>query len=156
MQETNGAQSEPVEKNATDLLPSSCFTEKPPLSRGGEHPLAPCAHFFLAPSTLSTFFTILPSMTTTLPSRKAMRERPSQFLKVSTTSGCCGAKFTSHRTANHQSKADAQSDTQKNLSYHGSKITAIRTPRGNARKRTTENTHTSDEIPLANDPPSQN
>merc|ERR1719393_117151 len=78
-----------------DLLPSLQITEKPPLSWVGEHPLAPCAHFFLAPSTLTTFFTILPSMTTPLPSRKAMRERPSQFLKVSTTSGCCGAKFTS-------------------------------------------------------------
>merc|ERR1719305_2180149 len=76
-----------------DLLPSSCFTEKPPLFLGGEHPLAPCAHFFLAPSTLSTFFTILPSMTTPLPSRNAMRDRPSQFLKVSTTNGCCGAKL---------------------------------------------------------------
>merc|ERR1712005_4046 len=52
-------------------------------------------YFFFAPSTLSVFFTILPSMTTPLPSKNAMRERPSQFLNVSTTSGCCGAKFTS-------------------------------------------------------------
>merc|ERR1711988_726318 len=37
----------------------------------------------------------LPSMTAVLPSRKAMRERPSQFLKESTTSGCCGTKTTS-------------------------------------------------------------
>merc|ERR1719421_1688680 len=49
----------------------------------------------LAASVLSVFFTILPSMTTPLPSRKAMRDRPSQLLNVSTTSGCCGTKFTS-------------------------------------------------------------
>merc|ERR1711937_692595 len=60
-----------------------------------QDPRNQCAYFFFAPSTLSTFFTILPSMTTPLPSRKAMRDRPSQFLNVSTTRGCCGAKFTS-------------------------------------------------------------
>merc|ERR1719463_1002030 len=54
-----------------------------------------CVYFFFALSTLSVFFTIFPSITTPLPSRKAMRERPSQFLNVSTTRGCCGAKFTS-------------------------------------------------------------
>merc|ERR1712190_22591 len=32
----------------------------------------------------------MPSMTTPFPSMKATRERPSQFLKVSHTSGCCG------------------------------------------------------------------
>merc|ERR1712187_266843 len=35
----------------------------------------------------------LPSITTPLPSMKATRERPSQFLKVSHTSGCCGWKL---------------------------------------------------------------
>merc|ERR1719336_2899971 len=34
----------------------------------------------------------LPSITTPLPSIKATRERPSQFLKVSQTRGCCGWK----------------------------------------------------------------
>merc|ERR1719436_1781640 len=34
----------------------------------------------------------LPNMTTPLPSMKATRDRPSQFLKVSQTSGCCGWK----------------------------------------------------------------
>merc|ERR1712196_531705 len=37
----------------------------------------------------------LPSMTTPLPSMMATRLSPSQFLKESTTSGCCGAKTTS-------------------------------------------------------------
>merc|ERR550537_633933 len=34
----------------------------------------------------------LPNMTTPLPSMKATRDKPSQFLKVSATSGCWGAK----------------------------------------------------------------
>merc|ERR1712098_913402 len=37
----------------------------------------------------------LPSMTTVLPSMMAMRPRPSQFLKESTTNGCWGSKTTS-------------------------------------------------------------
>merc|ERR1712083_1093567 len=52
--------------------------------------------FFLVSSAgISDFFltvTTLPSMTAVLPSRNAMRDRPSQFLKESTTSGCCGRK----------------------------------------------------------------
>merc|ERR1719473_2119748 len=57
-------------------------------------PLA--AHFFFLASSLASPFatrvTILPSITTPLPSMKATRESPSQFLKVSHTSGCWGAK----------------------------------------------------------------
>merc|ERR1719261_106310 len=51
------------------------------------------SHFFLplaAPSSLRTQSTTLPSITTPLPSMKATRESPSQFLKLSHTSGCCG------------------------------------------------------------------
>merc|ERR1719442_15338 len=53
--------------------------------------------FFLVSSTgISDFFlteTTLPSMTAVLPSRNAMRERPSQFLKESTTSDCWASIF---------------------------------------------------------------
>merc|ERR1712072_840666 len=38
---------------------------------------------------------ILPNMTAVLPSKKAIRERPSHFLKESTTSGWTGSKTTS-------------------------------------------------------------
>merc|ERR1711959_365117 len=51
-------------------------------------------HFL--PAALSAFcpaVVILPNMTTPLPSKNAMRDRPSQFLNVSTTSGCCGTKL---------------------------------------------------------------
>merc|ERR1719183_2187016 len=55
------------------------------------------SHFFLppaaAPSSLRSQEMTLPNMTTPLPSMKATRERPSQFLKLSQTSGCCGAKL---------------------------------------------------------------
>merc|ERR1719171_1486996 len=55
------------------------------------------AHFFLPPPlSLSSFFsheTTFPSMTTPLPSIKATRDKPSQFLKVSHTRGCCGWKL---------------------------------------------------------------
>merc|ERR1719190_303026 len=54
------------------------------------------AHFFLppaAPSSLRSQEITFPSITTPLPSMKATRERPSQFLKVSHTSGCCGWKL---------------------------------------------------------------
>merc|ERR1719411_1743348 len=54
------------------------------------------SHFFLPPapaSSLRSHEMTLPNMTTPLPSMKATRERPSQFLKVSHTSGCCGAKL---------------------------------------------------------------
>ena len=55
------------------------------------------AHFFLpplsSPSPLRSQLTTLPSITTPLPSMKATRERPSQFLKVSQTNGCCGWKL---------------------------------------------------------------
>merc|ERR1712211_45955 len=53
-------------------------------------------HFFLppaAPSYLRSQEITFPSMTTPLPSMKATRDRPSQFLKVSHTSGCCGWKL---------------------------------------------------------------
>merc|ERR1719437_168206 len=51
------------------------------------------AHFFLPPappSSLRSQEITLPSMTTPFPSMKATRDRPSQFLNVSHTSGCCG------------------------------------------------------------------
>merc|ERR1719460_2693990 len=54
------------------------------------------AHFFLPPPlSLSSFFSheiTFPSITTPLPSIKATRDRPSQFLNVSQTRGCCGWK----------------------------------------------------------------
>merc|ERR1711959_578869 len=58
----------------------------------------PChdaTHFFFPPAAASSFrshVTTLPSITTPLPSMKATRESPSQFLNVSQTSGCCGWK----------------------------------------------------------------
>merc|ERR1712190_387187 len=54
------------------------------------------SHFFLPPAPPASSFlshvTTLPSITQPFPSMKATRERPSQFLKVSPTSGCCGWK----------------------------------------------------------------
>merc|ERR1712056_90836 len=53
-------------------------------------------HFFLpplSPSSLRSQEITFPSITTPLPSMKATRERPSQFLKVSHTRGCCGWKL---------------------------------------------------------------
>merc|ERR1711924_189363 len=53
------------------------------------------SYFFLPAAALSSLrsqVTTLPSITTPLPSMKATRERPSQFLKVSHTRGCCGWK----------------------------------------------------------------
>merc|ERR1712206_1729 len=56
-----------------------------------------CAvHFFLPPLSASVFLSqeiTLPNITTPLPSMKATRDKPSQFLKVSQTSGCCGWKL---------------------------------------------------------------
>merc|ERR1712019_212001 len=68
---------------------------------GGQTPtqrnVALSTHFFLPPapppSSLRSHEMTLPSITTPLPSMKATRERPSQFLKVSQTSGCCGWKL---------------------------------------------------------------
>merc|ERR1712060_549528 len=54
------------------------------------------AHFFLPPLSASVFLSqeiTLPNITTPLPSMKATRDKPSQFLKVSQTSGCCGWKL---------------------------------------------------------------
>merc|ERR1712051_1031483 len=55
------------------------------------------SHFFLPPaplpSSLRSHEITLPSITTPFPSMKATRERPTQFLKVSHTSGCCGWKL---------------------------------------------------------------
>merc|ERR1740138_177945 len=51
------------------------------------------AHFFLPPPAASSFrshVTTFPSITTPFPSMKATRDRPSQFLNVSHTNGCCG------------------------------------------------------------------
>merc|ERR1712151_176453 len=53
-------------------------------------------HFFLpplSPSSLRSQEMTFPSMTTPLPSMNATRDNPSQFLKVSHTRGCCGAKL---------------------------------------------------------------
>merc|ERR1739844_811723 len=53
-------------------------------------------HFFFPPAAASSFLShemTFPSMTTPLPSMKATRDRPSQFLKVSQTKGCCGSKL---------------------------------------------------------------
>merc|ERR1711920_886853 len=53
-------------------------------------------YFFLPPPAASSFRsheTTLPSITTPLPSMKATRDKPSQFLNVSQTSGCCGWKL---------------------------------------------------------------
>merc|ERR1711953_644946 len=51
-------------------------------------------HFFLPPlSSLRSQEITLPSMTTPLPSMKATRDSPSQFLNVSQTSGCWGWKL---------------------------------------------------------------
>merc|ERR1712193_570076 len=66
---------------------------------GGYTSADPGNYFFFLPSSggMSFFWmtdTTLPSMTAVLPSRKAIRERPSQFLNESTTSGCCGTKGT--------------------------------------------------------------
>merc|ERR1711988_191877 len=56
--------------------------------------LCDASYFFLPPAALASSFrsqdTTFPSITTPLPSMKATRERPSQFLKVSHTNGCCG------------------------------------------------------------------
>merc|ERR1712151_636110 len=51
-------------------------------------------HFFFAPPSASFWMqeTTFPSITTPLPSMKATRDKPSQFLKESATSGCWGAK----------------------------------------------------------------
>merc|ERR1719388_584330 len=68
-----------------------------PKSRHGEDtPIrSATSHFFLPPRAASSFrshVTTFPSITTPLPSTKATRDRPSQFLKVSHTKGCCGWK----------------------------------------------------------------
>merc|ERR1712194_843311 len=55
------------------------------------------SHFFfppLSPSSLRSQEITLPNITTPLPSMKATRERPSQFLKLSQTKGCWGWKLT--------------------------------------------------------------
>merc|ERR1740139_524966 len=54
------------------------------------------SHFFFPPaaaSSLRSHEMALPNMTTPFPSMKATRDKPSQFLNVSHTSGCCGAKL---------------------------------------------------------------
>merc|ERR1712113_468277 len=53
-------------------------------------------HFFLpplAPSSFRSHDTTLPSITSPFPSMKATRDKPSQFLNVSHTSGCWGWKL---------------------------------------------------------------
>jgi len=50
-------------------------------------------HFFFEASSLRSHEMTFPSITTPLPSMKATRERPSQFLNVSHTSGCWGWKL---------------------------------------------------------------
>merc|ERR1712176_1718436 len=46
-----------------------------------------------AASSLRSQEMTLPNITTPFPSMNATRDRPSQFLKVSHTNGCCGAKL---------------------------------------------------------------
>merc|ERR1712178_184233 len=61
-----------------------------------QEPKVKAAHFFLPPLSASVFLSqeiTLPNITTPLPSIKATRDKPSQFLKVSQTSGCCGWKL---------------------------------------------------------------
>merc|ERR1711948_60066 len=61
-----------------------------------KEPKIEAAHFFLPPLSASVFLSqdmTLPNITTPLPSMKATRDKPSQFLKVSQTSGCCGWKL---------------------------------------------------------------
>merc|ERR1712151_1477154 len=51
------------------------------------------AHFFLPPpaaSSLRSHEMTLPNITTPFPSMNATRDKPSQFLNVSHTKGCCG------------------------------------------------------------------
>merc|ERR1711959_502481 len=55
-------------------------------------------YFFLAPAlsppaALGVHLVTFPSMTTPLPSMKAIRDNPSQFLKLSHTKGCCGTNM---------------------------------------------------------------
>merc|ERR1712193_302052 len=53
-------------------------------------------YFFFPPPPPASVFcshdTTFPSITTPLPSMNAMRDSPSQFLKLSHTNGCCGWK----------------------------------------------------------------
>merc|ERR1719174_3181116 len=68
--------------------------EYAPLGDINPHP----THFFLPPpdpSSLRSQDTTFPNMTTPLPSMNATRDKPSQFLKLSHTSGCCGWKLAS-------------------------------------------------------------
>merc|ERR1712186_283686 len=53
-------------------------------------------YFFFPPLSPSSFLSqemTFPNITTPFPSMKATRERPSQFLNVSHTKGCCGWKL---------------------------------------------------------------
>merc|ERR1740121_154180 len=53
-------------------------------------------HFFLPPAEASSLRSqemTLPNITTPFPSMKATRDKPSQFLNVSQTGGCCGWKL---------------------------------------------------------------
>merc|ERR1712241_1081026 len=74
---------------------SSAFTKRSWNTSGlQEGDLYP--HFFLPPALASSLRSqdiTFPSITTPLPSMKATRESPSQFLNVSQTSGCCGWKL---------------------------------------------------------------
>merc|ERR1712217_441788 len=66
-----------------------------PCSIKGHMEFSKLIHFFLPPaepSSLRSQLVTLPNITTPLPSMNATRDRPSQFLKVSQTNGCCGWK----------------------------------------------------------------
>merc|ERR1712194_871663 len=79
------------------LLPSSHLRiHKICLLPTRTHPRPQCktVYFFLASKTLASTETTFPNITTPLPSMKATRERPSQFLKESATNGCWGSKVT--------------------------------------------------------------
>merc|ERR1712025_1035389 len=70
------------------------LTEGP--SKNNWHDWHQCPHFFLppalSPAAACSQEMTFPSITTPLPSMKATRESPSQFLKVSATRGCWGWK----------------------------------------------------------------
>merc|ERR1719506_2402761 len=86
------------------FLPLWVFTHRPGSSEdkkcticGSPQQKPDAPHFFLPPDlslgSVCSHEITFPNITTPLPSMKATRERPSQFLKVSATSGCWGWKL---------------------------------------------------------------
>merc|ERR1712216_631657 len=79
--------SKPPGRNRARLILRSMWNAR-------SHRSARVHHFFLPPPLSdSSFFSqeiTFPNMTTPLPSINATRDKPSQFLEESQTSGCCG------------------------------------------------------------------